>query len=312
MRIRYLAAAALAAALIAAPGSAQSVAELLQKGIYAQQTAGDLDGAIQIFRQIVSSNPAQRVYAAQAQMHLAQALLQKGDLTGAAQEFTTLSANYSEFRDMISGMAGHMAGVRHERVFSLGNVTLSQGEPDRYVHHLTGVSLTAPAGWKLEGDSESSGGGQMVMFSSSNIQTDILAVWLKQPDGGGTDITGLLRASLERKSQDRTDFAGWKIRPESVQTRVVGGQQALSAIADYTENETNVQSSAIAFDYTANTVTMSLPFKATTNVPVKMVEYLIWARSPKAQVLFFGRAKAGDLQALQSGIDQLAASSVIP
>lgn len=168
MRFRYLAGAALAIAMAALPGSAQTVAQQLQKGIYAQQTAGDLDGAIRIFREVIASNPAQRVYAAQAQMHLAQALLQKGDLAGAAQEFTTLSANYPEFHNMIADMAGRVAESREVRVFSLGNVTLSQGDPDRYVHNLTHVGLTAPPGWQIEGDSQSSDGGEKVMFSSSS------------------------------------------------------------------------------------------------------------------------------------------------
>ena len=66
----------------ALPSLAQSVEEQLQRGIYTQQTAGDLDSAIRIFRQIIASNPTRKVYAAQAQVHLAQALLQKGDLDG--------------------------------------------------------------------------------------------------------------------------------------------------------------------------------------------------------------------------------------
>jgi hypothetical protein len=50
----------------------------LQKGIYARQTAVDLDGAIRIYRQIVASKPGQPVYATQAKTLLAQALLQQG------------------------------------------------------------------------------------------------------------------------------------------------------------------------------------------------------------------------------------------
>jgi len=39
---------------------------------------------------------------------------------------------------------------------------------------------------------------------------------------------------------------------------------------------------------------------------------LILVRSPKTYVFLFGRAKAADLAALQSGMDELAASAVIP
>jgi len=311
----------------------------LQKGIYAQQTTGDLDGAIRIYRQIIASNPAQGIYGAQAQMHLAQALLQKGDLTGAAQEFTTLSANYSEFHDMIASMAGHMAGVEHGRLFTLGTATPPEGEPYQYKHYLTGVELNAPAGWKIEGDTDSSGGGEMVTFSSSNLKSDTLAVWLKPSAGGNSaDIARQLRASLDRKGQDRDGFEGWKVRLESVKMQTLAGHQALSAIADYSETSgrvlllappadsaglvavpvgggtaaTTVQSRHIAVD--GGNILTTLPAVVTTfpNASDKMVEYMIWVRSPKTQAFFFGRANAIDLAALESGLDQLAATAVIP
>jgi hypothetical protein len=47
--------AAAMAALVLAPVQAQSVADLLQKRIYAQEMAGDLDGAIQLFRQAINA-----------------------------------------------------------------------------------------------------------------------------------------------------------------------------------------------------------------------------------------------------------------
>jgi outer membrane protein assembly factor BamD (BamD/ComL family) len=101
MSSRYIAIASIMAVVGALPSLAQSVEEQLQRGIYTQQTAGDLDSAIRIFRQVIASNPPRKVYAAQAQVHLAQALLQKGDLDGAAREFSTLATNYSEFRGVI-------------------------------------------------------------------------------------------------------------------------------------------------------------------------------------------------------------------
>jgi hypothetical protein len=91
--------------LAAAPMAAQSASELLQKGIYTQDTVGDLDGAIQIYRQIISSAPSQHEIAAEAQYRLAQALIRKGDLTGAALEFQTLARDYSEYQALISRMA---------------------------------------------------------------------------------------------------------------------------------------------------------------------------------------------------------------
>ena len=99
-------ATALAATLIAAiPSAAQTTAELLQRGIFAQETEGNLDNAILIYRQIVNSAPADRELAAQAQYRLAQSLLQKGDMNSAAQEFSRLARDYSGYSSVISRLA---------------------------------------------------------------------------------------------------------------------------------------------------------------------------------------------------------------
>jgi TonB family protein len=99
--------ATLAVALIlaASPAPAQTAAELLQKGIYTQETAGDLDGAISLYRQIVNSGSSPRDLAAQAQYRLAQSLIQKGDLGNAASEFEKLARNYADYGKLISNLA---------------------------------------------------------------------------------------------------------------------------------------------------------------------------------------------------------------
>ena len=51
----------------------------MQKAIYTQETTGDVDSAIQMYRRILAAAPPRQL-AAQAQFRLAQALLQKGDL----------------------------------------------------------------------------------------------------------------------------------------------------------------------------------------------------------------------------------------
>src|SRR5260370_41153921 len=86
-------------------GLAQTATELLQKGIFAQETEGNLDNAILIYRQIVNSAPSQRDLAAQAQYRLAQTLLQKGDLSNAAAEFSKLARDYSDYKNLVSSMA---------------------------------------------------------------------------------------------------------------------------------------------------------------------------------------------------------------
>jgi len=91
--------------LAAVPVTAQTAAELLQKGIYAQETEGNLDNAILIYRQIVNSAPAQRDIAAQAQYRLAEALLQKGDLATASKEFERLARDYADYSNLVSSLS---------------------------------------------------------------------------------------------------------------------------------------------------------------------------------------------------------------
>ena len=42
---------------LAVPVAADSAAELLEKGIYTEQTVGDLTAAIEIYKQLVESQP---------------------------------------------------------------------------------------------------------------------------------------------------------------------------------------------------------------------------------------------------------------
>jgi hypothetical protein len=97
--------------LMTLPLGAQTAAELLQKGIYDQETAGDLDGAIAVYRQIVNSGSSPRDVAAQAQYRLAQSLLQKGDLPNGAQEFSNLARNYADYGKLVSSLATQARGL---------------------------------------------------------------------------------------------------------------------------------------------------------------------------------------------------------
>jgi hypothetical protein len=97
-----MAAAAIAALLFISPGSAQTAADLLQKGIHAQETLGDVDGAIQIFRQVAASASSNKPLAAQAQYQLVVCMLQKGDRSAAAQELQLLARNFPGEADLVS------------------------------------------------------------------------------------------------------------------------------------------------------------------------------------------------------------------
>ncbi len=102
MTIRQLALTIFAVVLMGLPAEGQSTAELLQKGIYTQETVGDLDGAIKIYRQILNSTSQSRTYAAQAQYRLAQCLLKKGENDEAVKAFEKVVQDYPDQKELVS------------------------------------------------------------------------------------------------------------------------------------------------------------------------------------------------------------------
>lgn len=92
----------LAALVVGLPAQGQSPADLLQKGIYTQETVGDLDGAIKIYRQIINSASQSRTYAAQAQYRLGLCLLKKGLRAEATKSFEKLVQDYPEEKELIA------------------------------------------------------------------------------------------------------------------------------------------------------------------------------------------------------------------
>ena len=112
-----------AAAFLSTPAAAQTAAELLQKGIYTQDTVGDVDAALAMFRQIVKMPSSQRRYAAQAQARIVRCLLEKRNTSGASQEFDVLVRDYADFKDIVSAAAVALRG----RVPARQSVQLASG-----------------------------------------------------------------------------------------------------------------------------------------------------------------------------------------
>ena len=223
MRIKRMMPVVLYLSLLTTAGSAQTVAEQMQKAIYTQETTGDLDSAIQMYRRILASSPS-RELAAQAQFRLAQTLLQKGDLQNAALEFQILSQSYPESKSLIASMASQW---RPGNRFELGAVQ------DRlYRNFLTNVELAIPEGWSFQGDNQSSGNGQMARINSGSGNT--VSVWMRPQVMAAADLAPTLREAMRNKPFMRS--GGWKIRPASIQERTLSGHPGLSAIADYTQN----------------------------------------------------------------------------
>ncbi len=77
---------------------AQSPAVLLEKGIYLEETAGELDEAMVVYQQILDDNDANRVFVAKAAYQLGKCYLKKGDKTKAQSFFRDVTIQYSDQR----------------------------------------------------------------------------------------------------------------------------------------------------------------------------------------------------------------------
>src|SRR5438874_1792966 len=75
---------------------AASVAELLEKGIYAEETKGDLKAAVGIYGQIVDDPGADRSLVAQAQLRLGLCQLKRGDKPRAIAALDRLTREFPD------------------------------------------------------------------------------------------------------------------------------------------------------------------------------------------------------------------------
>jgi tetratricopeptide (TPR) repeat protein len=139
MIAKWFVAGALAILVVTCLGAAQSVPELLEKGIYTQETVGNLDAAIEIYRQILSSAPVDRTYAAQVQYRLAQCLLQKGKQADAARAFKKVIEGYPEQKDLVEKARENLLPLAHylEADYNDPVLGFSFSSPEWPVSHVT-------------------------------------------------------------------------------------------------------------------------------------------------------------------------------
>ncbi len=94
----------------AVPVSAQSVSELLEKGIYLEETAGQVAEAIEVYRQIVTDATASRTHVAEALLRLGLCHLKQGETAAAAEAFKRILTEYPEQEPFVARAREHMPG----------------------------------------------------------------------------------------------------------------------------------------------------------------------------------------------------------
>lgn len=283
MIARFIVTAALAASLTATSAVAQSAADLLQKGIYTQETAGDADGAIQIYRQVIGSAGVTRAMAAQAQSQIVGALLQKGDLAGASREFGTLAREYADQKDLVSKLGQRLRTIAENGPALL----LGSFQNGVYRHNWTGVEFTVPSDWSFRTQKAQPDGGDRVDLDDSTSKTASAFVWIRRQDTPQAKIADRLQERLDYKVEGQRQasdgYIGYHVRPESVVRTLVGGRQALTAIGDYVDAR-----------------------------GAKMSESLTFIHSEKSMVFFSMIAPAAEFGAVQSRFESIVRTAQIP
>ena len=88
----------LAIVLMTCPASiaASSASDLLERAIFTEETAGNLDAAIELYQQVVSDTDAQRPLIAQALYRLGECYRKKGDNQRAAEAYRRILRHYGD------------------------------------------------------------------------------------------------------------------------------------------------------------------------------------------------------------------------
>ncbi len=90
------------------PAAAQSAAELLEKGIYLEETAGQLEQAIEVYRRIVTDATADRAHVAEVLLRLGTCHFEQGDSEAATEAFERLLAEYPEQEPLVARAREHL------------------------------------------------------------------------------------------------------------------------------------------------------------------------------------------------------------
>jgi hypothetical protein len=91
--------------------AAASPSELLEQGIYSEETKGDVDGALKLYQQVVTEAKAGQAVAAQAQYRLGVCYYKKQNYTEATSAFEKLVKDYPDQKDLIALANKYLAGA---------------------------------------------------------------------------------------------------------------------------------------------------------------------------------------------------------
>ena len=103
---------AVSAMLICAAARAEEASVLLEAGVYAEEVVGDLDKAIETYRQVIADAKANRRYVAEAHYRLGKCLLAKGEKEKARERFALVTARYPDQEALVRSARAELAKLQ--------------------------------------------------------------------------------------------------------------------------------------------------------------------------------------------------------
>ena len=91
--------------------AAASPSELLEQGIYSEETKGDVDAALKLYQQVVAEAKTGQAVAAQAQYRLGVCYHKKKNYAEATSAFEKLLKDYPDQKDLIALANKYLAGA---------------------------------------------------------------------------------------------------------------------------------------------------------------------------------------------------------
>jgi hypothetical protein len=200
----YLIGALALVLLSASVAEGQTISEQLQRAIYTQSTLGDVEGAIRLYQQVITTSPVNSEVRMQAER-----------LMAAAQAYRSA--------------AGPM---------------LATIEAGTYRHLRTNITFEVPRGWQVENTYPSSDNGEQVYInipspgpSKLPAQASVWMITFPTAIDEAAIEQQLENAARFKTDQRAQDGIGWKLRegPDGRTSgrMTVGGQRAIVAHADY-------------------------------------------------------------------------------
>src|ERR1035437_10139783 len=103
---------AITSLLATAPiAAAASPSELLEQGIYSEETKGDVDDAMKLYQQVVAESKAGQAVAAQAQYRLGMCYHKKKNYAEATAAFEKVVRDYPDQRDLVALASKYLSGA---------------------------------------------------------------------------------------------------------------------------------------------------------------------------------------------------------